>query len=880
MSGIGTIRGITFQVAQALSDVVDLVVEGRGEAVTIEGAADVVDYEILDRDGRAVAVRQAKARQEPGTWGANELAKILCVWGEVDYADTAEFAFVTDASLSDSGQRLKNLIKDMKLHPDEEVLRQTAASFRSGLQLPSLEVLRRVQILTRMGTVETVLGKVEMRILTLLQRARLATPEDAESASNALLRKLFVIGGTTDLEHRTISRAEVLDALGLDEASMQGDLAWSEDTAAAYRAAVAEDSLQAHGFAPMNVVSAAATPSVLRLLYAPDSPQGAQSLDAVLAEQAAALVGATGEGKSTALRYLAAIAAQRGLVPVFLEASGHTPGALTRRVRYGIEAVLKRPLTAGAVQHVLAAPELLLLIDGVSEVSADTRASLRSDLGQLAAQRPVRVIATGRDLPLTIAGVGLPDNTAVFRITGLDHDGRMRIAAAHGRQQAVRMIEHRLGTTIDNPTLSQIGGDCTRTKLRSSRTAADNPMLFLMALSLSSDGVPHSRAEVYEQFIRGLVARAGAADDDVDIAALGVAWAEMISRDQRTTDHYSWRLALGTALDDLAALPAWRGHTSTAERALATAQRTGLLTRSDPDSGLAPLHDSFADFLAAQAIVRQEASLPPQLNAGYDETVLFMVEMAGLDYAFALRLATENPLLACRVGRQRESCGHADANQVGSLLQALAGGRKLPALASSGLRLCQHDRFTGVAMAGEDYQMVDGAQFDMLAREHPAILMPPDSGSLQLAVTLWAAAVERAQRPSRRLFQQTPPADADQAGPLLIAYLRETRQELERLASTSLPDTVRSRVLAAVGPPGIVGYVADPEPGHLGGFDVPIRYRRSAEYAITRGQPPVGTGLLNLDTLARMMHLHPAVQAAHEVRQALDVLTSYTWPVP
>lgn len=59
---------------------------------------------------------------------------------------------------------------------------------------------------------------------------------------------------------------------------------------------------------------------------------------------------------------------------------------------------------------------------------------------------------------------------------------------------------------------------------------------------------------------------------------------------------------------------------------------------------LAPLHDSFADFLAAKAIVRQEASLPPRLNAGYEETVLFMVELAGLDDALALRLATESPL--------------------------------------------------------------------------------------------------------------------------------------------------------------------------------------------------------------------------------------------
>src|SRR6266699_5083004 len=72
--------------------------------------------------------------------------------------------------------------------------------------------------------------------------------------------------------------------------------------------------------------------------------------------------------------------------------------------------------------------------------------------------------------------------------------------------------------------------------------------------------------------IYGLVARAGVADDDAGLAALGVAWAEMIGRGQRAADHYSWRLALGTALDHLAALPAWRGHTSTAETAMTTAK--------------------------------------------------------------------------------------------------------------------------------------------------------------------------------------------------------------------------------------------------------------------------------------------------------------------
>jgi hypothetical protein len=417
------------------------------------------------------------------------------------------------------------------------------------------------------------------------------------------------------------------------------------------------------------------------------------------------------------------------------------------------------------------------------------------------------------------------------------------------------MIEHRLGT------------------------AANNPLLFLMAVSLSGDGVPHSRAEVYEEFIRGIVARAGVAEEDVGLAALGVAWAEMIARDQRSADHYSWRLALGAALDHLAELPAWRGHTGTTETALAIAQRTGLLARRDPDGELAPLHDSFADFLAAKAIVRQEANLPAQLNVSYDEAVLFIVELTGLDHSFALRVATENPLLACRVARQRQSRGHVDANHVGSLLQALARGRDLLALGRRGIRLYRDEKLTGVALTGEDCQSVDAEQFRALAAVHPALMMTADTGSLQLAVTLWAAAVERALRPARRLFQPAPPADAVQAGQLLITYLRDTEQEIQRLANAALPATVCGRVLSAIGPPGIIGYVSDPEPGHFGELHVPVRYQRSTEYRVTRGQPPEGAGPLNLDTLARMMHRPPAQEARDEIRRALEVLTNYNWPV-
>jgi len=858
--GVDVIRGMAFQLAQALSDVVDLVVDGYGDAVVIEGADNLVDYEVLDRGGRRIAVRQAKTRREPGTWGAGDLARILCAWGAVDDAAEAEFAFVTDAQLNGSGRRLDELIIAMRTEPDEHVLRRTAATLgRGGVELPALDVVRRVRILTRMGTTESVLGQAAMRILMLLERARLATLKDAENAVNALFVRLFVIGGNVDLKRRTVSRADVLAALGLSEANLRGGAPWSQETVAAYRAAVQEDSRRPTRFIPLDVVPVASAPRVLRFLEGPERDgQGEQSLDAVLEEETAALVGATGQGKTRALTYLAGVAAQRELVPVVFQAAGHVEGVLPRRVRHAIEARLGGPLTVGAVQYALADPGLLLLIDGVSEVDAGTRAALSADLQQLRAQRPVQLVVTGRDLPLIMAGADLPDSSAVFRICGLDRGSRGLLAAAHGgHDQAAMMIEYRLGD------------------------AADNPLLFLMALSLVGDGVPDSRAEVYRQFLKGLAARARVSEDDVALAALGVAWAGLIDRGLHAADHYTWRSILGTVLDQLALLPAWRGHAATAEGTLEMAQRTGVLTRLEPDSGLAPLHDSFADFLAARAIIRGETGLPARLTTGYDETVLFMVEMAGLDDTLADRLAAENPLLACRVARLQQARGQADARRVGLLLQALAAGRPLPLLAEPGIQLFHHERFTGAVLAGDHHGTVDQTQFDTLIRDHPAVMVPADTGSLQLAVRLWAAAVTRACRPGARIFQPAPPPDPDMATVLLPAYLREVEQEIRRLASICLPDAVRDSVLAAVGPRGVVAYVGAPVPGRLGGLEISVRYRRSSEYVVTRADrdPPQARELAQ-DTLAGMMRLYPAEQAAKEIAEALSLLTNNAWPQP
>ncbi|MCA1604095.1 MAG: hypothetical protein LC775_01090, partial [Acidobacteria bacterium] len=313
---------------------------------------------------------------------------------------------------------------------------------------------------------------------------------------------------------------------------------------------------------------------------------------------------------------------------------------------------------------------------------------------------------------------------------------------------------------------------------------------------------------------------------------------------------------------------------------LARAQSMGLLTRLDPDAGLAPLHDSFADYLAARAITRGEATLPSVLSTSYDETVLFTIEIEGLSDALAYRLAAENPLLACRVSKLPQARGRADPHQVARLLDAFTEDCLLPLVTRPArVSLIHHDRFTGVVLAGETPENVDETAFRTLIEDHPAVMLPPCTGSLTLAVHLWMAAIQRAQRPPVTVFQAPPPADPELVTQLLPQHWRAVDTELQRLIATTLPATIRERVLVTLGLRGIVARIDDPEPGPFGGLDVPVFYRRDTDYlALRAGDNRLdGSPLPTRTTAAELMRRHPIKQASYEINEVLTLLTERTW---
>jgi hypothetical protein len=867
VAGFDTIRGIGFQQACALNDAVELVLDPEAALLRVEGAEDVVDYETLAADGRRLRVRQAKTRQEPGTWGAGELASILQAWAELADADDAAFAFVTDGQLGESGVALRRLLEAARAGATQtEIDAMVQAIPRAKLDLPAVSLLRRVELVTRAGTVGSVLERLELRVLRLIERGRVATADDAAAAVDRLFRRLFEVGGARRPGQREVTKQQILDVLGLTGQEVAGGGTWDGQTRDAYQAQLLNQPTRPD-ILVLDVLRVGAGPRVLQLGDGPlpAEPAAPRPPEVMLEAGQSLLVGPTGTGKTTCLDTLSEQAASRGGVPVLLRADGHLPGTLPRRVHEAVAGVLGQRLSAVGVERLLADPGLLLLIDGISEVDPDTRAALGHDLRTLAAQRALQVIGTGRDLAAVRSVVPQAGDAAAFSLVGLSQADRRAIARARIQWDAEQIVAQIEGTLGD---------------------AVDNPLLFGMAITVREQaGVIESRSQVYREFLAGLAARARLVDTDVTFAALGVAWSDLLAGSRRATDGYEWRQLLAGALERLDGIGAFTGHTTTAGQVLTEAQAMGLLVRPDLDAGLVPLHDSFADYLAGVAVARGWVELPGPLVPAQDEQVLFAVEIAGLNDGLTERLVAENPLLACRVAAmpQAEGAGP-DPERVAALLAMLVAGGDLPTLAGrGGVRVLDAEEVVGVVLVDGPSRPVELPEFHQLAAENPSWLFPPGTGTLAVALNIWASAVRAALRPTRRLPPRVVPTDPDAVVKELVEHETACAQLLDTTVKRILPSpTVRDRVLSVIDR-GLVAVVENPQPGPDGRLEVLVAYRRGGgkTLVVRDGDPRVDKAQLPTHGDAEwLLREHPIRATAKRVLDALEALTAKRWPAP
>lgn len=432
MSGVDTIRGITFQAVVALAEAISMVTDPAAVLLRVEGSEDVVDYEVIGAAGRRLRVRQAKTRAEPYTWPARALVPILQSWAALPDAVETDFGFITDGQLGTTGVQLRDVIEAAKTGADEAEISALASRMgHMGDRLPSTQLLRRVTLTTRAGSVQQILDPLEHRVLWLMQRSRPAALEDAIAMVDGLFRHLFLVGSMPHPSQREVGRDELLTRLGLSEADLASGEAWGDVTARRYSEAILAEPIR-NDIVALDVLPAASLPRVLRLA----SQEGGEAallqepVTVLLDSAPSLLIGATGEGKTTSLRALERHAAERGDVPVLILAGGHQPGTLPHRVRARVETILGTPLAVGAVEALLADPRLVVLIDGVSETDRRTREALRNDLAWLTAHRAFRFILAGRDLGAIRAVLPDQADAGAFRLISLDHTTRRAIVDA------------------------------------------------------------------------------------------------------------------------------------------------------------------------------------------------------------------------------------------------------------------------------------------------------------------------------------------------------------------------------------------------------------------------------------------------------------------
>ena len=627
VGGAETARGIAFQHAQAVAGCVDALESADVEFVRVEGVEDIIDFELCAVSGQRLRVCQAKTRKEPYVWAPGDIVTTIKRWQDLSDASDPQFEFLTDGS---AGPELTEKLQPALRRARTGGLTDADRSYLASKGLDATEpLLARVAVESRQPDADVLLDRVAFRIMRLLE---IGLGDSSTSRAEALVNELFrlvsVRAGKTDPDERVITRVELSSLVGVGLDVIDSTRDWDNAVERAY-----VNQLRKEPPHPWLILlkaeSISVRPRALALVLRAqaektDDPVVGPATEVLSPSGGAVLSGPPGAGKSTTVELLVTEALDRGLCPVLVSVEGYEAGGLRRLIRDALERRLGYQLAPVAVEAYLSGAGATLFIDGAGELVDELRESLVLEVQQLRRNRPLlRTIVTSRD-PARLNALGLP----TFLLQGLTYELRRRIAdeLLHGEAETkVRGVEEHLGDVVNNP------------------------LLFVMALSLADAGVhPTTRAELFERFLEGLSSRpGGAAASDIVLALLREVCFELRCQDAYASDRWTWRRLLRDGLARLAEQRLFPEDAMSANEAFERAQTAGLL-RVLPSSGMLALtHDLFCDFFAAEAVRLRQRALPEIVGEALEELVVFLAERGALRPAEAAAVST-NPVAAAR----------------------------------------------------------------------------------------------------------------------------------------------------------------------------------------------------------------------------------------
>lgn len=853
MGGVEAVRGIGYQHAHAVLTALDVLADETLGAIRVEGVADVMDIEVHAIDGTVVLAKQVKVRGARYSWGKKALLDVMRAWAALDVAAEASFEFLTDGRLGPSGEEVLTAIDAAA----DGTFAQLAALLGEAESSPICEALSRVRVRQEAIGVETVLLEAEREVSALLPGARSQADleEHARQAVDRLYRLLSVRAGKGDDNARVVTRAEIAEVLGGLTYLAKPDR-WPGTLRATYQEAAAA------GDADRAAV-------MLRLVPLKTGAEGGGQDDGALAlsqilvgNGPVVLSGRTGSGKTTAVRLLRRDAAQAGVTVVVGHAETYMPGRLNALVADAVSAVVRRELSAVTGQQLLNDPAVLLVIDGVSEVPDATRLAMRDELRTLVAARSgARVLVAGRDVAVLSSVLPTSVVRTHYRLASLGSAQRRDLVRTFiaGDANAAEVDDHAvraLASQVERPL-----GD-----------AAGNPMLFAMALQLVGEGIAFTdRASIYKATVVHLADRGGAAGIDATVAALGIVFTRLLDEGRRYANPYEWVRLVAEAVERLNAL-----HFSVdVSTIFDAANRTGLVIPIGHSQTRAPVHDSYADYLAGAAHARGLVPLPEQLEADDEQRILFAAEVGGVTAELADLTARELPFLTVGMaehdGRLLELSAPAE---VTTLLGYLAPPNESPSA-----RLWREGNRV-VASLGDDVPgWIDPDEGRALARSVRTAVCGPGEGPLAVAVRLWRLILaDRLEQP--RAMRPSSVSSLQGARDSLECHATAVAVALAALVRSIAPPGKDDFLATAIGPFGLTALVSSAQEGP-GGSYWPVTYQYTDEIRVEaragERSPEDHLGDSGSTAVDYLIRQTPAESAALRTRAAINTMTTGKW---
>lgn len=863
-SGVDTVRGIAYQQAQAVLAALDVLDDLDLAALRVEGLHDVVDIELFTTSMSVRHAKQVKTRIEPYTWGEAELVAVLRRWANLPEADHATFEFLTNGRLGPSGEKVQAALEAAA------VGRPHALADILGGDAPgtACAALQHARIRVDPVGVGVILLRAERQVAAMLPQARTAADahQQARHAVDRLLRLLLDRAADPDPEARIVTREEIAARLGVpgDQPASQR---WPGAVRDRYLQAARDMALDA--VVPQLVEPHEPARSTVRPIGAPQKRERLECSALLSGEGPVILAGRTGSGKSTAVRNLCQDAARGGQVVLLAHAETYLPGRLEALAADALSGVLGEDLPVATGRQVLEDRSVLLVIDGVSEVPASVRGALHDDLAApVAAGRGARTVLVGRDVAALREALPSSVMPAVYQMVELDANRQFDLAcrtllgrpatdgqqdqSTYGVQTFVAQVRHALGD------------------------AAGNPLLFTMGLTLVAEGIPFtSRATLYQRFVERLAERSGATGIVIAATALGIIYARLMDEGRRYADPYEWAQLLTDVTTELqaAGLPAYPQAIDTAVR------RCGLITPIGYTQTLAPIHDSFADYLAGSAHARRAAPYPARLQPNDDQRVLFAAEMSGVDAALALLVARDLPFLTVRLADfDRRNLTEKAPAEVETLLSYLVPARDDYVVA---LWRTADGRVVVVRSSQDRSSWVDESRALRLSEVAPAVVVE-DGGPLTAAVRIWRQDLI-AHLPTAPGLGSRHPTSLEEACSVVETHASETAAATNHLIDAVAPPGHAPVLRARVGPLGLSATVYPAAKGYRG-LDWPVSYFYAEDVRVATGPAEDENAAYGYADLARgrssvgeLTADPPAAVSAKRVRDAINGLTGQNW---